>query len=73
MSVPESSMDRVGEQLTLVVDLAGETAPVEAGSERGLLGLAFDPRNSRMYLNHTDLDNNTRVISFELEEIRDDW
>jgi glucose/arabinose dehydrogenase len=68
VSTQTGQVHRVGEELTLVVDLAAETAPVEAGSERGLLGLAFDPRNSRMYLNHTDLDNNTRVISFELDE-----
>jgi glucose/arabinose dehydrogenase len=59
---------RVGDELALTVDLSAQTAPVESGSERGLLGLAFDPRNSRMYLNYTDLDNNTRVISFELDE-----
>ena len=59
---------RVGDELSQVVDLSAETAPVEPGSERGLLGLAFDPRNSRMYLDYTDLDNNTRVVSFELDD-----
>jgi glucose/arabinose dehydrogenase len=61
-------VQRVGDELGLVVDLSAEIAPVEPGSERGLLGLAFDPRNSRMYLDYTGLDNNTRVVSFELDD-----
>jgi glucose/arabinose dehydrogenase len=68
VSTQTGQVHRVGDTLSLVVDLSAETAPVEPGSERGLLGLAFDPRNSRMYLDYTDLDNNTRVISFELDD-----
>lgn len=51
---------------TLVLDLSSETTVVEPGSERGLLGIAFDPRDGRMYLNFTGRDNHTRVVSFEV-------
>lgn len=53
-----------GGQVTLVLDLSSETTVVEPGSERGLLGIAFDPRDGRMFLNFTGRDNHTRVVSF---------
>ncbi|MGA9279455.1 PQQ-dependent sugar dehydrogenase [Ilumatobacter sp.] len=53
-------------QTELVLDLSAETVAFESGSERGLLGLAFDPRDGRMFLDYTDLENDTRVVSFEL-------
>ena len=68
VSTQTGQVHRVGDEVSLTIDLSAETATVETGSERGLLGLAFDPRNSRMYLDYTDLDNNTRVISFELDD-----
>jgi len=49
-------------------DFTGETIELLPGSERGLLGLAFDPRDGRLFVDLTDLDNNTRVYSFELRD-----
>jgi len=53
---------------SVVVDLTTETFEDLPGSERGILGLAFDPRDQRMFVNYTDNDQNTRVSSFELED-----
>jgi len=41
------------------------TALTTSGGERGLLGLAFHPgyaTNGRLYVNHTDLEGDTRVV-----------
>jgi glucose/arabinose dehydrogenase len=43
------------------------SARVSAGSEQGLLGLAFHPRyatNGRFYVNYTDRSGDTRVVEF---------
>jgi glucose/arabinose dehydrogenase len=53
-------------RVDLVLDLSDETTVVEPGSERGLLGIAFDPRDGRMFLDYTGRDNHTRVASFAL-------
>jgi glucose/arabinose dehydrogenase len=53
---------------TMVIDLTGETFEALPGSERGVLGIAFDPRDGRMFVNLTDVDHNTRVVSFELDD-----
>jgi glucose/arabinose dehydrogenase len=55
-------------ELTEVLDISNESTVVEPGSERGLLGIDFDPRDGRMFLNFTGRgnDNHTRVISFEV-------
>jgi hypothetical protein len=55
-----------GDVVTVVLDLSAETTEVEPGSERGLLGIAFDPRDGRMFINFTGRDNNTRVVSYQL-------
>ena len=44
-----------------VLDLSGE---VSQGGEQGLLGLAFSPDGSLLYVNITDLAGDTRVIEF---------
>ncbi len=54
-------------ETTVVVDLTAETFEDLPGSERGILGLAFDPRGRRMFVNMTDTEQDTRVISFELD------
>lgn len=54
-------------ETSVVVDLTAETFEDLPGSERGILGLAFDPRDRRMFVNYTDNDQDTRVISFELD------
>lgn len=51
---------------TVVLDLTDDTFPDTPGSERGVLGVAFDPRDGRMFVNYTDIDDNTRVVSYEL-------
>jgi glucose/arabinose dehydrogenase len=55
------------DETTVVVDLTAETFEDLPGSERGILGLAFDPRDRRMFVNYTDTEQDTRVISFELD------
>jgi glucose/arabinose dehydrogenase len=60
---------RIGHQLLgaeLVLDVSAESTVIETGSERGLLGIAFDPRDGRMFLYFTDRDNDTRVISLAM-------
>jgi glucose/arabinose dehydrogenase len=55
-----------GDAVDVVLDLSSETVEAEPGSERGLLGLAFDPRDGRMFVDYTDLDQNTHVASFDV-------
>src|SRR5215218_5097366 len=52
-----------------VLDLSGE---VSAGSEQGLLGLAFSPDGRFLYVNYTDLDGDTHVTEFEMASERAD-
>ncbi len=52
----------------VVLDLSAETVEFQPGSERGLLGIAFDPRDGRMFVDYTDLDHNTHVISFAMDD-----
>lgn len=54
------------DDLAVALDISAETIEFIPGSERGLLGLAFDPRDGRMFVDYTDLDNNTHVASFEM-------
>lgn len=55
-----------GEQ-SMVLDLTNDTFPDAPGSERGILGIAFDPRDGRMFINYTDANDDTRVVSYELD------
>jgi glucose/arabinose dehydrogenase len=55
-----------GDETSTVIDLSSQTAVLEPGSERGLLGIAFDSAAGRMFLNMTDKDHDTVVISYEL-------
>jgi glucose/arabinose dehydrogenase len=48
----------------IVLDLSGE---VSLGSEQGLLGLAFSPEGSFLYVNFTDLDGDTHVTEFRMD------
>lgn len=52
-----------GELGDTVVDISAETA---AGGERGLLGLAVDSEN--LYINFTDLDGDTNIDAFVLDD-----
>jgi glucose/arabinose dehydrogenase len=55
-------------ETTVAADLSAETIELLPGSERGLLGLAFDPRDGRMFVDLTDLGDDTRIYSFELRD-----
>jgi glucose/arabinose dehydrogenase len=46
-----------------VLDLSGE---VSDGNEQGLLGLAISPDGSRLYVDFTDRDGDTRIVEFAL-------
>lgn len=56
-------IDRELTQSEVVLDLQNEVTELEAGSERGLLGIAFDPRDGRMFLYFTDRNSNTNIVS----------
>ena len=48
------------------LDLTGK---VSTGNEQGLLGLAFHPgfaQNGRLYVNYTDLDDDTHVVEYRV-------
>jgi glucose/arabinose dehydrogenase len=51
----------------VVLDLSGQ---VSTGGERGLLGLALSPDSERLYLNHTNLDGDTEVVSLPFRDGR---
>ena len=69
VSVQRGQVHRIANGVTsLVIDLSGETTVVAPGSERGLLGIAFDPRDGRMFVNFTGRDNHTRVVSFAVTD-----
>ncbi|MGN6695872.1 MAG: PQQ-dependent sugar dehydrogenase, partial [Aquihabitans sp.] len=46
-----------------VLDISDQTT---TEAERGLLGMAFSPDGGRLYLSSTDLDGNTRIVSYEM-------
>ncbi len=46
-----------------VLDLTGQ---VSSGSEQGLLGIVFSPDGHFLYVNLTDTNGNTRVLSFSM-------
>lgn len=53
---------------SVVLDLTAETFEALPGSERGVLGLAFDPRDGRMFVNYTDTNHDTRVASWAVDD-----
>lgn len=52
---------------TVVLDLTAEVSPYVNGSERGMLGIAFDPIDGRMFVYFTDADIDSHVVSFALD------
>jgi glucose/arabinose dehydrogenase len=50
----------------VVLDLGDVVSPYENGSERGLLGLAFDPGDRRMFVYYTDHGIDSHVDSYVL-------
>jgi len=58
----------VAETVEVALDLTADTHRFQPGSERGVLGVAIDPRNQRLFVNYTDRNDDTLVVSFELED-----
>jgi glucose/arabinose dehydrogenase len=46
-----------------VLDISDQT---RAQGERGLLGIAFSPDGSRVYLDYTDVDGNTHIVEYRM-------
>jgi glucose/arabinose dehydrogenase len=52
-----------------VIDLTSEVTPLLPGSERGLLDVAFDPIDGRMFVKYTDdVNSDSHIDSFEVRE-----
>jgi glucose/arabinose dehydrogenase len=61
--------ERSGSMVETVIDVSSQ---ILQGDEQGLLGLAFSPDGSRMYLNYTDLGGDTDVVEYRMNgEIAD--
>jgi glucose/arabinose dehydrogenase len=58
-----------GVAATPVLDLSDR---VSRGSEQGLLGLAFSPDGSRLYVNYTDTAGDTHVVEYAFRDGRAD-
>ena len=54
-----------GSTATRVLDLSGE---VSVNGERGLLGIAFSPDGTRIYVSFTDAEGDNRVVEYEMGE-----
>jgi glucose/arabinose dehydrogenase len=52
---------------TPVLDLSQE---VSLGGEQGLLGLAFSPDGRFLYVNHTDVRGDTRIVAYAMRDGR---
>jgi len=57
-----------GEDPQMVLDITSEVSPYESGSERGLLGIAFNPVDGRLFLYFTDAKIDSHVVSYALDE-----
>ena len=51
----------------LVLDIKAEVSPYEEGSERGLLGIVFNPVDGRLFLYFTDANIDSHVVSYALD------
>jgi glucose/arabinose dehydrogenase len=49
-----------------VLDLRKDVTPYVTGSERGMLGMAFDPRDGRLFVDFTDANNDSHVESYAM-------
>lgn len=52
----------------VVLDLKEEVSPFIYGSERGMLGVAVNPLDGRLFLNFTDRQNDSHIISYALAD-----
>ena len=55
--------DGAAEGADTTLDLRGQ---VSIGNEQGLLGLAFDPDGSRLYVNYTDIAGVTNIVRYDM-------
>lgn len=55
-----------------VMDLSAEGTVLEPGSERGPLGIAFVPRDGRMFLHYNDRGDDTNIASYAMVDGRPD-
>lgn len=55
--------ERSGTIVETVIDVSGQ---VRQGDEQGLLGLAFSPDGTRMYLDYTNLDGDTEIVEYRM-------
>lgn len=65
-------IDRDLANADVVLDLTAEVTELLPGSERGMLGIAFDPRDGRMFLYFTDRGDDTNVVSMVMSGGRPD-
>ena len=56
-----------GGQPEMVLDLRGEVAPWAEGSERGMLGIGFNPVDGRLFLYFNDAASDSHVVSYALD------
>ena len=56
-----------GGQPELVLDLRGEVAPWAEGSERGMLGIDFNPIDGRLFLYFNDAESDSHLVSYALD------
>lgn len=56
----------------VVLDLTDEVSAFIYGSERGLLGVAVNPLDGRLFLNFTDRENDSHIVSFDVIDGRPD-
>ena len=56
----------------LVLDLTEEVTLFVYGSERGMLGVAINPLDGRLFLNFTDRQNDSHIVSYALVDGRPD-
>ena len=59
-----------GGQPEMVLDLRGEVAPWAEGSERGMLGIGFNPVDGRLFLYFNDAASDSHVLSYALDAER---
>lgn len=77
-TTPTSAQNFIAEQGGLIREFSADggpgnivadlTARTQARGEQGLLGLAFDNDGARAFVNYTDLDGNTKVDQFDIDD-----
>jgi glucose/arabinose dehydrogenase len=55
-----------GKEPELVLDLSPVVSPYENGSERGLLGIEFNPADGRLFVYYTDANIDSHLVSYAI-------